>query len=141
MVDPIDLRKDLDAKAIGKDQRKRKRAPRIKDDEDRIDRALIEAALEVIPADDYYPWIEVGAALHYEFGEDGYELFVNWSAKSDKFNAEHCLLKWENGCTRLTKYSGRTILFYADKASPNWRDAHERKIWDQFRTMMLQQHG
>src|SRR5262245_52976049 len=38
----------------------------------------IEAALAAIPADGYYCWLQIGAALSNELGESGFALFDRW---------------------------------------------------------------
>ena len=134
--DCIDQRRDLDAGAISKSEkeglklkvmsRKQATTPRPIDDPD-----LLVAALEVIPSDEYWPWLEIGAALHFEIGDAGFELFDAWSAQSSKYNRNQCARKWRE-CAKLTAYTGRTILFYANKASPGWRRDYEIAQWQKF---------
>jgi Bifunctional DNA primase/polymerase, N-terminal/Primase C terminal 2 (PriCT-2) len=100
---------------------------------DPINPDLLVAALEVIPSDAYWPWLEIGAALQFEFGDDGFELFDQWSARSSKYNANQCRFKWRE-CAKFTRYSGRTILFYADQAAPGWREEYEIARWQNFLT-------
>lgn len=82
---------------------------------------LIEAALKVIPSDNYQTWFEIGCALRQELGKDGFKLFDEWSSKSTKYDAEICRAKWEE-CARINKYSPGTIFHHANEASPGWRD-------------------
>jgi hypothetical protein len=44
------------------------------------------AALKHIPADDRQVWLEVGMALHGEFGDAGRQPWEDWSQQSQKFN-------------------------------------------------------
>ena len=49
-----------------------------------------------IPADNYEVWFEVGTILKNEYGEDGWLVFLEWSAKGDSFDSEDaCRSKWE----------------------------------------------
>jgi primase-polymerase (primpol)-like protein len=85
------------------------------------ERKEIQAALDAMSSDDYMIWFEVGCGLHKEFGEDGFELFEQWSKKSDKYDKHQCQKKWRE-CKKITKYTAGTIFHYADEANPNWRD-------------------
>jgi hypothetical protein len=135
--DYIDERADLDARAVYADPKPltgaRKqhrgaphRAPTA--NKEPIDWKLIVAALQVIPADDYWPWLEIGAALCGEFGDDGFPLFDCWSATSPKYDAEQCADKWHE-CQKFTQFTGATILFYANAAAPGWRQAYRSQLW------------
>jgi hypothetical protein len=134
--DYIDRRADLDAKAIYADpkplngaRKQHRGAPhRAPSDREPIDWRLIVAALQVIPADDYWPWLKIGAALWGEFGDDGFDLFDRWSATSDKYDAEQCADKWHE-CQKLTQFTGATILFYANLAAPGWRQSYRSQLW------------
>jgi hypothetical protein len=80
----------------------------------------IEAALNVIPSDDYHVWFEVGCALQQALGEAGFQIFVAWSQKSKKYNADECAAKWEE-CKKVSEYTVATIFYYANKLDPGWR--------------------
>ena len=79
----------------------------------------IEAALNVIPSDDYHVWFEVGCALQQALGEAGLPMFVAWSEKSAKYH-EECAAKWEE-CRKVSGYTVATIFHYANKFDPGWR--------------------
>lgn len=82
----------------------------------------INAALEVLPADDYNIWFEVGCALHKELGDEkGYPIFDRWSRKSDKYDKKECEKKWDS-CANVKGYNVGTILHYATEAEPTWRE-------------------
>lgn len=49
-----------------------------------------------IPADDYHDWIQVGMIIKSEFGDDGYELWDEWSKKSDAYDPFAMGGKWES---------------------------------------------
>jgi len=123
--DFIDKRSDLDVKAKQLPAKRKHVAPARTDP---IDRDLIIAALEVIPSDAYWPWLEIGAALYHEFGDGGFALFDRWSKKSKKYRAHQCARKWAE-CAKFTRFTGSTILYYADQASPGWRAVFEAKQW------------
>ena len=57
----------------------------------------LELALKYIDADDYHQWVKVGMALFHQFNGsvDGFEMWENWSRKSDKFDPKGCEWKWE----------------------------------------------
>jgi hypothetical protein len=80
----------------------------------------IEAALDVIPSDDYFVWLEIGAAIFSALGESGYGLYERWSRKSQKFNAGKCQAKWRE-CQKLTRYSAATVFWHANRCDPGWR--------------------
>lgn len=88
-----------------------------------VDRGTIEAALEVIPSDDYHVWFEVGSALHSALGVDGYSLFESWSRKSTKFRERECRRKWKD-CGKVSGYSIGTLWHHAGAASPGWDERH-----------------
>ncbi len=44
-----------------------------------VHKALVESALENITDYSYETWAKVGAALGYQYGDDGFELFHTWS--------------------------------------------------------------
>jgi hypothetical protein len=50
------------------------------------ERARIEAALAIIPADDRADWLKVGQALKAELGDEGRALWDSWSQSSPKFD-------------------------------------------------------
>lgn len=137
--DYIDKLHGLDAIAIGRwrqrSTRPRRQRPRPTPN-DPIDKDLLIEGLEHIPSDGYWPWLEIGAALHFEFGDDGFAHFHRWSAKSSKYNKNQCTMKW-NECGRFSEYTGRTILHYADEAAPGWRDLYEKKQWEMFCRAMI----
>jgi hypothetical protein len=87
----------------------------------KVDIEQIKAMLNFIPSDDYQTWIAIGGALRNAFGEDGYALFEEWSAKSAKFNPTGCRYKWDKGIASLTEFGLGTIFHYADEANPYWR--------------------
>jgi hypothetical protein len=84
------------------------------------DPAEIVAALAVISSDDEPVWFEIGCALAKELGDDGLQMFINWSAKSAKYDADECEQKWAH-CKSVDSYNLGTIYHYATVAQPSWR--------------------
>jgi hypothetical protein len=54
----------------------------------------LRSALAHVDADDYTTWVNVGMALR-PYGEAGYRVWAEWSARSEKFNANQSRQKWE----------------------------------------------
>ena len=85
-------------------RRRRRRAKARKDDDpEPVDRDKIEAALAVIGSGSYDTWLHVGAALHHELGESGFEMFDAWSARSRKYTTR-----------RMQKEMVRSSGYYGD---------------------------
>ena len=61
-----------------------------------ISEDYIEQILDVLPADDYDEWLEVGMALHHQYSGDdqGLQRWHEWSKQSDKYEAEVLEAKW-----------------------------------------------
>jgi len=53
----------------------------------------LRSALAVIPADEYETWTSVGIALS-SMGADGYALWAEWSARSEKHDPVNDLARW-----------------------------------------------
>jgi len=106
-------------------------------DPPRATREQIIAALKAVPADDYQTWFEIGAALHHELGENGQEIFHEWSRKSAKFDARACDEKWA-ALGSVTGFTAGTIFHYANASDPNWRASEsptlnwlDMRSWDE----------
>jgi len=54
----------------------------------------LRSALKHVDADDYATWVNVGLALK-PYGENGYRVWTEWSARSEKFDAAAQRRKWE----------------------------------------------
>jgi hypothetical protein len=75
--------------------------------------AEIKNTLSHIPADDYWVWFKVGAALQNEFGDEiGFELFDDWSRTSAKYKAWQCKRKWRD-CAQVHSISIGTVYHLA----------------------------
>lgn len=85
-----------------------------------VEKVELAKALEAVPSDDYQTWFEIGCALYRELGDDGFELFDDWSKKSDKYRSDRVEAKWGE-CEKVTGYTAGTVFHYADIADPKWR--------------------
>ncbi|WP_373699408.1 LPD7 domain-containing protein [Neisseria dentiae] len=56
----------------------------------------IQNALSYIDSHDRDTWIQVGAALKDEMGEDGFNLWDNWSQSADNYNARDAKTAWKS---------------------------------------------
>ncbi|MGA0178871.1 MAG: bifunctional DNA primase/polymerase [Burkholderiaceae bacterium] len=54
----------------------------------------LRSALKHVDADDYTTWVNVGMVLK-PYGENGYKIWTEWAASSDKFDAAAQRRKWE----------------------------------------------
>lgn len=54
----------------------------------------LRSALHHIDPDDYQTWVNVGMVMK-PYGENGYKIWTEWSARSDKFDAAAQRKKWE----------------------------------------------
>lgn len=54
----------------------------------------LRSALKHVDADDYTTWVNVGMVLK-PYGENGYKIWTEWSAESEKFDAAAQRKKWE----------------------------------------------
>lgn len=52
--------------------------------------------IQYISPDDYEVWIKAGMILKGEFGDNAYDLWNNWSSKSDKYDPEIMFNKWNS---------------------------------------------
>lgn len=68
----------------------------------------LRSALQHVDADDYTTWVNVGLALK-PYGENGYRIWTEWSAKSDKFNALAQRRKWDRDLDRPHSITYRSI--------------------------------
>lgn len=81
---------------------------------------LARESLSVIPADDYHLWIHIGMILHDAFGDHGFELWDQWSRKSEKYDFKVLQKKWESfrssgtkGYQDFTPLTIATLHYYA----------------------------
>lgn len=75
----------------------------------------LKDALLSIPADDYSLWIRMGHALR-TINDDGFELWMEWSATSDKFEYDEAAKKWESFRPSSTGYK----VVFTEAATRGW---------------------
>jgi hypothetical protein len=56
----------------------------------------VEAALAVIPSDDYDTWIKIAHAIKGALGDEGFGVFNSWSNKSERYDATETKDKWSS---------------------------------------------
>jgi len=61
-----------------------------------VDKDTIVRYLDSISSDDYDVWLHVGMALQHQFGDDGLDIWHDWSAKSDKYAEDVLNAKWKS---------------------------------------------
>lgn len=72
----------------------RKEEPRTNGSKPNVE--TVRAALVHVPSDDRDLWIKVGYALKHECGDEGFELWNEWSSKSGKYDAEDADKVWDS---------------------------------------------
>lgn len=68
----------------------------------------LRSALTHVDPDDYNNWVNVGMALR-AYGENGYKVWTEWSARSGKFNADNQRRKWERDLSSAHSITYRSI--------------------------------
>jgi hypothetical protein len=81
--------------------------------------ARIADALSYVPADDRDTWLKMGMAVKSELGDEGFDLWDEWSQKSNAYNAADARNVW----TSTSPDGGITVgtLFHVAKAC-GWSD-------------------
>jgi Primase C terminal 2 (PriCT-2) len=73
-----------------------------------VERSKVKAALEVVSSNcKYEVWLKIAGALYHQFGDDGFELFDDWSIKADGFFAK----------------SDGTPMYTSEKTEARWNGA------------------
>lgn len=52
------------------------------------------AALSYLDSSDRVLWVKMGQALKSEFGDDGFDLFDNWSGQASNYDAKAVKATW-----------------------------------------------
>ncbi len=68
----------------------------------------LRSALKHVDADDYTTWVNVGMVLK-PYGENGYKIWTEWSATSEKFDAAAQRRKWERDIDKPHSITYRSI--------------------------------
>jgi hypothetical protein len=90
-----------------------------------VEPATVAAMLQVLdPNMVEEQWRDVARGVFDALGENGWELFHDWSAKGkERYESPtSCRERWKHYST-LTKIKVGTLFHMADKADPKWRDA------------------
>lgn len=89
--------------------------------------ALVTEAIRHVPSDDYDVWIRVGLALKNEYGDDGFEIWDDWSSASEKYDPTVTAEKWQSfRPAEPVQVGAATILWMARRAGfivprrPRW---------------------
>ena len=61
-----------------------------------LDANTLKAALSHIPANNREDWLSCGMALKAELGDAGFDLFNDWSATADNYDAKAVLASWKS---------------------------------------------
>src|SRR4051812_20010378 len=86
-----------------------------------IDR--LRSALTSLTSDDYRGWVGYGQALKHDLGEDGYPLWIEWSAKSDKYPGQRdARKKWDNFDRHDIDNPITTASIFYDAEAQGWLD-------------------
>jgi len=68
----------------------------------------LRSALKNVDADDYATWVNVGMVLK-PYGENGYKVWTEWAATSDKFDAAAQRRKWDRDLSTPHSITYRSI--------------------------------
>lgn len=85
------------------------------DIEENISREQVERMLSFIdPNDcDYDKWIKIGMSIKSQFqGDDGLEIWDNWSSKGEKYEKDECYIRWQ-GFDDFGAIRAGTLFHYA----------------------------
>jgi hypothetical protein len=66
----------------------------VNEDTEIVDKKLIEKIIKNKSSDDYKIWSVIGSCIYNLLGEDGLEIFKEWSENSDKYNEAECVKKY-----------------------------------------------
>lgn len=72
----------------------------------------LRSALEFINSDEYDTWAKVGNVLK-PYGEAGYAVWVEWSARSGKFTSSEARKKWDRDLTPPDTQTFKSVFYWA----------------------------
>ena len=94
--------------------------------------AKVRAALVAIRKGDVdrNKWVSIGHALKFGMGEDGLELFTQFSSTwpDGDYDEKYTINKWESFKPTGDVTIG-TVFYYAEQVSPGWQEAYEELEW------------
>lgn len=84
-------------------------------------------ALRAVPnTHDWHGWVKIGAAIFDALGDDGEELFIDWSAQSPKNNSEATRVKWRSFHTSpMTDVTAATL--FREARDNGWKPRRKRR--------------
>ena len=82
------------------------------------------SALSFLPSDDRDFWIRIGMAVKSEFGDDGYDAWVQWSQGAESFNERAAKAVWRS-INAIGKIRIGTL--FHEAAQRGWRDNGEHR--------------
>lgn len=89
----------------------------------------VREALSFLPSDDHEQWIACGHALQHEFGDDGFPLWDEWSARSEKYDSPvKSRHKWDRDLRADGSITIRSIFAAAEDAGWNGRPAKGKAV-------------
>ena len=71
-----------------------------------VDIEIVAEALRDLPADDRKTWLNVGATLQAEYGEDGRDLWDQWSATADNYDPDNMDVTWRSLANKASGLEG-----------------------------------
>jgi hypothetical protein len=93
------------------------------------DRAKLESALAMIPADlEYEEWLQVGMALYATFGESGLAMWDGWSSRGQKYKGRKDLEVHWRSFQRLGVHTVSEAKIYKLASDNGWRAPKLRSV-------------
>jgi hypothetical protein len=88
----------------------------------------LREALKFVPADDYDLYFKIGAAIHHATSgsEEGLQIWMECSCKSEKFNKDDCKYRWGTISEHCNPVTAGTIFYLAKKNG--WQPSEEEEI-------------
>ncbi len=96
----------------------------------------LRSALKHVDADDYATWVNVGLALK-PYGENGYRVWTEWSARSEKFDAAAQRRKWERDFGTPHSITYRSIFRMAIEAGWNGNNPEPKQSQEDVHPLSL----
>ena len=84
----------------------------------------VKAGLAAIdPNIDYKAWFDIGCALHRTFGDNGFEIWDEWSRRGTKYQTlDQMKQTWQSLAKGNYNFNIGTVFYHADQTDPSWRD-------------------
>lgn len=90
----------------------------------------VRTCLKEIEADDYNQWVKVGMALFHQFDGDseGFEVWDEWSADSDKYDPDACRSRWNTFRANLSRHEPITFASVIRWAKDAYKERKAREM-------------